>query len=91
MTHPGRASSSSLSESRRSHSTRSASYWWRLYAPATPGIMWPSTDSATSPGQPIAASSAFTSNRKGWAAGALEGYAASCAGCRAVTAASDLP
>ena len=57
MTHPGRASSSSLSESRRSHSTRSASYWCRLYAPATPGIMWPSTDSATSPGQPIAASS----------------------------------
>ena len=57
MTHPGRASSSSLSESRRSHSC----------------------------------SSAFTSNRKGWAAGDLEGYATSCAGRRAVTAASVLP
>lgn len=27
---PSRASSSSLSESRRSHSTRCSSYWWRL-------------------------------------------------------------
>lgn len=36
-------------------------------------------------------SSAFTSNRKGWAAGALEGYATSCAGRRAVTAAAVPP
>lgn len=59
MTHPGRARSSSLSESRRTDEQK--------------------------------CSSAFTSNRKGWAAGAMEGYATSCAGRRSITAAAVPP